>query len=86
MIHVSIELWPKGDFRRKIRVGELFISNDCSGSSSVGNYRVRLMKSSKFSRAGGIWKAGEVKGFSRLVLGPYDLLYRALKAVVGSRN
>lgn len=86
MLYVRIELWPRG-VREKARVlGEGTITNTGIGGPTLGEYSVKLMKSPEYSKSGGIWKRGSVMSFPRLKLGPWDLLYRALKATVGSRN
>jgi hypothetical protein len=41
---------------------------------------------SKWGRPDQVWKKGEVKGFPRTRLGAWDLLYLALRNIVGSRN
>jgi hypothetical protein len=61
---------------------------DCKSASAdgrLGNYRVVLVNFGG-KRA---WRTGELKSFPRLPesgLGGYDLVYRALRATVGTRN
>lgn len=86
MIRVTIELLPYGFEHNKRTLGIINIANDGSGDQDTGNYNVSLSKEPPIAKTRGIWKRGRVEGFPRLVLGPYDLLYRALKACVGSRN
>lgn len=86
MIVVRIEMWPHGDERLKREIGAAMITNQGTGTRDAGNYTVRLMKSAEYARSPGVWKRGEVEGFPRLRLGPWDLLYRALHATVASRN
>lgn len=88
MIRVRIELCPLGDKSNPELLGEIEITNDATGTKAVGNYNVKLYKWNKSNpqKRGGLWKQGKVKGFPRLRLGPYDLLLRALLALVGSRN
>lgn len=88
MIRVTIELFPMGDETKRREIGKMDIFNDASGSAKIGNYGVRLYKTAEFSEknAGKLWRRGEVLGFPRLKLGPYDLLYRALADTVGDRN
>lgn len=82
MLRVTIELLPHGDESRKRHLGTMEIAN-VGGTPSRGNYRARLSKRGKPKQ---LWKEGAVTGFPRKRLGPYDLLYRALMATVGSRN
>lgn len=88
MIKVTIELWPLGFERYKKKIGEIDIWNDGSSpdggtrSSKSGNYKFKLFKRGLQT----VWKQGEVTGFPRLRLGPYDLLYRCLKEVLRGRN
>lgn len=88
MIRVKIELLPGGFDVNTQTIGEIIIDNDGSGTQSTGNYNVELLKSAKYSKsnAGKTYKKGTVKDFPRLKLGPYDLLYRALKNTIGFRN
>jgi hypothetical protein len=87
MIVVKIFLWPFGNEEREQQLGEVRIHNDCTGTKTTGNYGVKLMKSMKYAKLPGIWKSGHVTGFPRLILGPYDLLYRALVACgIDTRN
>jgi hypothetical protein len=86
MIRVTIELLPHGYESKKRTIGMVEIANDGSGTWEDGNYNVRLTKEPPVAKRQGTWKKGRVEGFPRLVLGPYDLLYRALRACVGSRN
>jgi hypothetical protein len=85
MLHIIIELWPAGDSSKARPLGEIKIAN-VGGTREVGNYRVELMKSPEYASKPGIWRKGFIKGFRRLDLGPYDLLYQALKALVGARS
>lgn len=86
MIVVRIELWPAGSEERKRELGVAYIANDASGTPGSGNYNVRLMKSAEYATRPGVWKKARVENFPRRRLGPWDLLYRALRESVGSRN
>lgn len=85
MLRVTIDLLPSGDESRKRTLGVVNIANDLTGDLDTGNYDVWLSKS-LVGKAGQTWKKGRVEGFPRRRLGPYDLLYRALRATVGGRN
>ena len=86
MIYIRIELWPYGDRTQARAIGEAFIANDGSGSSTRGSYDVRLMKSPEYAKQPGLWKRGRIEEFPRQRLGPWDLLFRALRACVADRN
>lgn len=81
MIVIKVELWPFGDESRAKTLGQGHIYNDASGSSTRGNYKVRL-----FDAAGRQWKQGEVKNFPRKRLLGWDLLYRALENLISDRK
>jgi hypothetical protein len=83
MVVVTVELWPGGDKSKRSGLGVAEIANDGQGTETTGNYQVRLMKWGEGRRT---WRTGRFQGFPRLRLGPWDLLLRALAAIVGSRN
>jgi hypothetical protein len=88
MIYVRIEMWPHGDKSRARLLGEGKISNE-GGTAEIGDYSAVLLKSPEYAKEGNVgkaWRSGEVKGFPRLKLGPWDLLLRALVSCVGTRN
>ena len=80
MIRVTVELIPWG-IGKPVLLGVGQISNDCTGTPTIGNYRVRLK-----SKDGRDWKTAEVHNFPRKKLLAWDLLYRALRETVGYRN
>lgn len=88
MIVVRIELWPGGSSIRKKHLGTAIIANDATGNAYLGNYRVWFSKrgDDKLDFRSRAWRKGEVIGFPRRRLGAWDLLYRALHAVVADRN
>ena len=83
MIRVTIELLPHGIESKKCHLGTMTIANDGSGDIENGNYHVAL---SKWGRPNESWKQGIVKNFPRRRLGPYDLIYQALRNIIGNRN
>ena len=99
MIRCIIELVPHGVEEKKRTIGLVEIAN-IGGDAELGNYVVTLKKSAPWRGAlKDVWRQGEFlggaaikvesgkfEGFDRQYRGPYDLLYRALKAVVGERN
>lgn len=102
MLRCTIELIPGGveDHPRRKTIGVVEIAN-VGGSHEVGSYKVVLKKTAPFSKASNAtWRKalvvgttedeeaviGDVEGFECTRLGPYDLLFRALRACVGVRN
>lgn len=86
MVVIKIELWPLGNETKATELCRAHIINDCTGTTNIGNYIVRLMKRKNTAE---IWRSGRIEGFPRLAesgLGEWDLLYRALRALVGDRN
>jgi hypothetical protein len=82
VLRITIELVPRGDESLKRHLGTIIIAL-VGGTPTRGNYRVWLSKRGKPTQ---VWKEGQVTDFPRRRLGAYDLLYRALAAVVGERN
>lgn len=88
MLYIRIEMWPRGEKSRARLLGEATISNE-GGTADSGNYSVVLLKSPEYAateNVGKPWRKGSVQGFPRLRLGPWDLLFRALRDTVGGRN
>jgi hypothetical protein len=98
MLYIRIELWPHGNKERARLLGEATIANVTRSRIAAGqrgptfdprtqgDYEVRLMKSDEYASKPGVWKAGAVFDFPRKRLGPWDLLFRALRAAIGQRN
>lgn len=82
MIRITVELIPFG-FGKPQHLGTCKISNDGTGTPTVGHYRVRL---SKRGRPASTWRTGTVRDFPRRRLGVWDLMYRALREIVADRN
>lgn len=82
MVVVTVELWPKGVEAAKRKIGEARISNLCTGSTTVGNYKYTLSDKSGTRR----YKEGEVTNFPRSRLLVWDLLFRVLESAVGYKN
>jgi len=83
MIRITIELIPAGSPEYKQHLGTAEISNDGTGDAIISDYDVFL---SKWGKPKVAWKRAKVMGFNRRKRGPWDLLYLALQAAVGSRN
>jgi len=87
MVSCKIKIWPGGDKKKARVLGEVIIFNDATGNRKKGNYQVILKKSTEYSKTKGTWKKGTIKGFDRVKLGPYDILYLALLACgIDKRN
>lgn len=84
MIRVTVELVLAISPDRSRLLGIAEIANDGTGTEEIGNYTASLSKWAPKERE--TWKSGEVKGFDRKARGTWDLLYLALKKIVGSRN
>lgn len=80
MIRVTIELIPYGVGKSK-HLGTIDIANDGTGTKTKADYIVR-----GYNKAGAKWKTGKVLDFPRKKLLVFDLLYRALKDLIGDRN
>lgn len=82
MIEITVELIDSRTFERS-HLGTAHIVNDGSGDIDRGNYDIML---SKWGQPTVSWKKGRVEDFPRRIRGPWDLLYLALRNVVGDRN
>jgi len=82
MLLITVELISARTGQRST-LGFAEIYNDATGDEGTGNYVCKLYKWGAGRR---VWKAGSVSMFPRLKLGPWDLMYRALRDIVGSRN
>ena len=83
MIRVTVELLRFGDSDDIEHLGTAYITNNLTGTPTIGNYNVRI---SKRGNPKTVWKRGTVKNFKRKSRGAWDLLYLALKNIVGKRN
>lgn len=88
MIRITIEMVPKGDEHRAFVMAKGHIYNAGTGSWARGNYGANISKVAHFKalNGGGWWKQGKITDFPRTRLGVWDLLYRALRELVGERN
>lgn len=84
MIRIICELWPGGykpGFSRRSRVlGELFITNDGTGTRERGNYRVTLR------RGAGKLRCTDVHDFPRKTSSVFQLLRWALNEFHKEKN
>ncbi len=84
MLRVIVEFLPQGDMNKREVLGVITLTNDGTGTPETGNYVARIFKWKK--GAGKLWREGRVRGFPRQKLESYDLLFRALREMVGARN
>lgn len=83
MLKITIELYPLGFEKNKSTLGEMYIYNDGTGTSTNGNYKYKIFKKNSNKT---IWKSGEIKNFNRKTSSAWDLLYLALDDVIANRN
>lgn len=87
MIVCLVEYWPRGDRERAQPLGLIEIVNDGSGTRDVGNYRVTCFRPTERGQEQfQVWRSAEVRGFRRLKLGPFALLFLALQAIFSKRG
>jgi len=73
MLVVKVELWPFGNEESKRTLGTMRISNDATGTTTRGNYNVRV-----FSRDGRETHKVRVENYPRKALSVWALVYQAL--------
>lgn len=83
MLVVTIEIWPLGNEENKRHLGTAKIWNTGTGTMTRGNYKATL---SQIKRPNCVWRSGNVKDFPRKRLGAWDLMFRALRNIIGERN
>lgn len=81
MIRVTVELLKHGDPTQIETLGTAFITNNGTGSPTLGNYKVILT-----DKAGNNWRRGYVKDFPRKRLLAWDLLFQSLRNALGDRG
>lgn len=84
MLVIKIEL-HSARTKQVTLLGSGTISN-VGGTAHEADYEALLFKSAVYAKTMGVWRKGSVKRFPRKRLGPWDLLYQALRSAVGSRN
>lgn len=82
MIRVTIELFPHGNENKKLKIAQVDIANDGSGTDTRGNYWAKLYGRGSMR----VIQTVEVKDFPRKRLHAMDLLYRVMKAARGDNN
>lgn len=87
MLRVAIELWPGGDRQNRREIGVAHIALEgLSADRSRGDYRVQIARARRNAKRLSRWRSGETRNFPRLRLNAWDLVYRALRDVVGERT
>jgi hypothetical protein len=93
VIVVRVERWPDGvdhtdpvHAKRSTVLAHAEIVNDGTGTRELGNYDVSLYDPVPYYALQGETLHGEVKDFPRRKLGVWDLVHRALGAVLSARD
>ena len=94
MIIVKIERWPDdvdpddpGSARaRRTDIARAVIRNDHTGTHDLGNYEARLYDPPAYNPWAGTTVSTRIEGFPRRQLGAWDLIYRVLHELVGTRS
>ncbi|HVB06094.1 MAG TPA: hypothetical protein VNF07_07625 [Acidimicrobiales bacterium] len=93
VIVVKVERWPDGvdhtdpaNAKRSTVLAHAEIKNDGSGDRESGNYEVTVFDPAPYYALRGDTLHGEVRAFPRRQLGVWDLVHRALGAVLGTRD
>jgi hypothetical protein len=81
MLRVIVELHPHGRAEDKKTLAIMNIANTGQGSSELGHYEYCSFDERKKHD-----RLGFIKGFPRLKLTAWDLLYRILRKEYGHRN
>lgn len=83
MVVIQVQMWPRGSKAEAYSLGTLTIALDpVTSTPTLRNYTWRITR----LRDKGTWKSGRIEGHTPKTRGPWDLLYRILRNVVGHRN
>jgi len=77
LIKIIIELWPHGFETNKMKLGEMKIANDGTGTPSKGNYYFDL-----FLKRKKVWKSGKITNFPRGNKNIFYLIKQCLNEVL----
>ena len=80
MLNVTIEFFPGGNVKKRVLKSGLAIVNDGTGTDTVGNYDVALLR----TLSDGVLR-GRVLGFPRQTGSPESLVLLALAAIETGR-
>lgn len=84
-IRISVEFVPDGDLMKKRDLGRAYLTN-VGGGDYIGDYELTIMRGAVYGRGARVWKSGRIFDVPRSKLGPWDVLFRLLHAIVGVRN
>lgn len=94
MIVVKVMMWPGGDESKEKEFGRAYVVNNAvetnASGGTLGEYVISLhggaygMKN--YYPRGNPYRQGKVQHFDRVSLGVWDLMYQALKVLVGYRT
>ena len=79
MIVVKLELHSTLD-GSVTDLGRMYISNDGTGTSEVGNYNVKIMRKGVLNQDGNVWKYGRIERHSRKAVTVWILIVKAISA------
>lgn len=83
MLHIQVQMWPKGDKTKAYSMGTLTVALDPDTSTlTKRDYTWRITR----FQDKGTWKSGRIEGHTPKTRGPWDLIFRILRNVVGHRN
>lgn len=84
MLVIQLQMWPRGDKSKAYSMGTLTIALDPSTlpTDTKRSYTWRITR----FKDKGTWKSGRIEGHTPKTRGPWDLIFRILRDVVGYRN
>ncbi len=91
MIVVKLFIWPGGDESKAVEIGHATLANQTITSlrtgGYLGDYTVKLHGGvhGRPELSKRVWKKGTITGFHRVERGAWDLLYLALRNLIGDR-
>jgi len=81
MVVVTVEMWPKGNRKKKYLLAEAVITNDGKGTKSVASYDCIIL-----DRRGKKVRRVRIEGFQRLRASVWTLIMRMVQQVYGERR
>ncbi len=90
MLVVKIELWPHGNPDKGRVLASLFVTNDCSGSPTTGNYKVRRYKGMgpRYHKMSchTLLRRATIRGHRRKTQSVWRLVAQAIEATLPNRE
>ncbi len=92
MIVLKVEMWPNGNEVDVVEFGRAYIINDknrtVSSDLKLGDYDAQFLGGvyGREDLLKKVWKKTKVLKFDRINRGAWDLIFIALKNIVGGRN